>query len=182
MLGNGQRRRQARRADAADGQVALIRMGSDAVVGVLGCGPEPGVDGGDLVVDEGGQDPASVRQEGVDACPGGRGVRAVLEVLGGRPEQDVAEDGRGDEHALGRGRWDRQQHVVDQATGQLVEDEQLTPAGRDGEVLVTERPVEVVGAQPGGVDDHPGLDGPVGRGQDGRLGAYVDPGHLRLQQ
>ena len=70
VFGDGQRGGQARGADAADGDVALVGMGPDLEVAVLGGRPQPGVDRGHLVVDQGGQDPAAVGQEAVDA---GRG-------------------------------------------------------------------------------------------------------------
>ena len=84
----------------------------------------------------------------------------------------------------GNGEHDARHHRA----GQLVEDQQFTAARGDGESVVAELGVEVVGAQAGSVDDPPAADvagggdqggvvGGLGAGQhvgDGRAAAQLD--------
>ena len=86
--------------------------------------------------------------------PVGRGAGGVLvvEVLGGGAEHDVAVDGRRHQDALAERRGHRQQDVADQVAGELVEDDELAAARGDGELVVAEPPVDLVGVQSGGVD------------------------------
>ena len=97
--------------------------------------------------------PAAMRP--LIALGGRRRVVAIVDVLGRGPEQHVAVDGRRHQHTLRPLGGHRQQDRRQQRAGQLVEDDQLAPARRDGELVVTEAPVDEVGAETGGID-HPG--------------------------
>ncbi|CAM5568473.1 hypothetical protein SGLAM104S_09796 [Streptomyces glaucescens] len=175
MFGEGRGGGEAGGADAADGDVSLAGVGADPVVLVPGGGAQPGVDGGDLLVEQGGQDPAALLAQVGETVGGGAGGPLVVQVLGGGAEQDVAVDGGGDQDALAEGGGDGQQDVPDQGAGELVVDEELAAARGDGEVVVTELPVEGVGVQSGRVDEPVGAQGAPGGGQ---LVDAVPPGGL----
>ena len=99
---------------------------------------------------------------------GGRGRRVLplLDVLGRGAEQDVAVDGRGHQDALRPRRGHRQQNGRDERARQLVEDDELTPARRDGELPVAEPLVHLVGEKPGRVHDPVAAEAPPGRLQE----------------
>ena len=79
------------------------------------------------------------------------------------PKQDVAVDGRCHQHALGPLRRHRQHDRRHERPGQLVEDDELAPPGCDGELVVAEPAVDLIGEESGHVDDPVGPDRPLGR-------------------
>ncbi|AOW90259.1 hypothetical protein BC342_31290 [Streptomyces olivaceus] len=162
VRGDGEGGGEAGGADAADRDTAQFRVGADAVVVVLGGGAQSGVDGGDLLVQQCGEDAAALLAQGAQSLGGGLGGVLVVEVLGGGAQQDVAVDGRCDQDALAEGGGDRQQDVPDEGAGERVVDDELAPARGDGEVVEAETPVEGVGVQSGRVDEPAGVQGPRG--------------------
>ncbi len=166
-------------------------MGGDAVVVVLGGGAQARVDGGDLLLQQRGEDTAALCAQAAQSLGGGTGGALVVQVLCGGAQQDVAVDGGGDQDALAEGGGDGQQDVADEGAGEPVVDDELAPARGDGEVVVAEGPVEGVGVQPGGVDEATGVQR-AARGvepvdavrvtgvRDGRVEVQVDSAADRL--
>src|SRR6266540_6570179 len=135
VLGDGEGGGQAGGADAAGAGVALRGVHLELVVAVLGGGAQARVDGGDLLGEQRREDALAVGEQAGQAAGAGGGVALVVEVLGGRAEQHVAEYGRRDQHALaGRGRH-RKKHVAQERAGQLVEHDQLATPRGDGETV-----------------------------------------------
>jgi hypothetical protein len=116
----------------------------ELIVAVLGRRAEPDVGGGHLVPDQAGNDALPGLHQPRKARAGRRAVRLVLDVVGRRAEQDVPVDGRRDEDALRLLRRDREEDVVDQASGELVEDDQLPAPRGHPEVRVVEHRVDLV--------------------------------------
>ena len=119
-------------------------MELDLVVAVLGGGPEPGVAGGDLLVEQRGQDASTGLEQGGDAGLGGAGVGAVLQVLRRGPKQHVPKDGGRDQHPFRGRRGHRQDDRAQQWAGELVEDEELAAPRRHGEAVVVAEAVDEV--------------------------------------
>ena len=63
-------------------------------------------------------------------------------------------DGGGHQHALAVLAGELENGVVDVALGGVVQQEIVAPAGDDGHIVVGHHVVQLVGVQPGGVDDH----------------------------
>lgn len=166
MVRDGERGGQAGGADAAHRDVGLFRVDVDAVVVVLGGGAQSGVDGGDLLVEQCGQDAAALLAQLGQALGGGLRGLSVVEVLGGGSEEDVAVHGGCHQDALAEGCRDGQEDVPDQAPGELVEDDELAATRGDGEVVVAEPPVEGVGVETGRVDHPTGVEGTSRRALD----------------
>ena len=96
----------------------------------------------------------------LDSCkPGGgrRGVRLVLDILGGRAGQEVAVDGRGDEDAFAHFGGRLEDGAAHQRALRLVKKLVFPPPRGDGKALVPGHPRDLVGIDPGGVDDKPRL-------------------------
>lgn len=162
MRGDGEGGGEAGGTDAADGDVALAGVGGDPVVVVPGGCAQARVDGGDLLLQQGGEDTAALFAQAPQPLGRRTGVALVVQVLRGGTEQDVAVDGGGDQDALAEGGGDGQQDVADQGAGERVVDDELSPARGDREVVVAQAPVEGVGVQSGRVDEPPGVQGPRG--------------------
>ncbi len=163
--GDRHRGAQAGGPDAADAHVPLGGMRPDGVVLLPGGRTQSRVDGGDLLVEERRQDPPALLPQQREPFGGRAGVRLVVQVLGGRPEHDVPVDGRCDQHSLAAGVGHRQQDVAYEAAGEFVEDDELTAAGRDGEVGVAEEAVDLVGVQARRVDQVAGAQRAPAGGQ-----------------
>src|SRR5262249_55570592 len=120
VLGDAHRGGETGRPDAAHAHVALARVEADLVVAVLGRSPEAHVHRGHLLPGEAGQDAIALLHE--TRKPGGRGARrrTIADVLRRGTDDDVAEHGRADQHALRPGRRDGQDDVVHQRAGELV--------------------------------------------------------------
>lgn len=181
MCGDGHGGGEPGGADAADGDVAPLRPGLDAVVLLAGRGTESGVDGGDFLVEQSGQDAAAPLAEQGDRVGGRSGGGPVVEVLGGGAEQHITEDGRCDQYALPGGGGHRQQDVADEIAGELVEDDELAAARGDGEVVVAEFPVEFVGVESGGVDQVAGAQRSPGGGEGVDFVVAVDVPHPAVE-
>jgi hypothetical protein len=67
--------------------------------------------------------------------------------------------------------------VVHERARELVEDDQLAAAGRDGEGVAAEHAVDLVAAQAGRVDEPAGGHGAVGRREAEAAADALDPGH-----
>ncbi len=178
VLGDRHRGGEPGRADAADAHVALAGMKADLVVAVLGRGPEADVDRRHLLGDERRHEPPPLRDETREAGRRGRRRPFVVDVLGGRPEHHVAEDGRAHEHALGTRRRHRQEHVAHQRPRELVVHDELAAPRGHREVVVAEEAVDRVRREPGGVHDVIGVDVAARRREHvGRVGAGAAPLH-----
>ena len=93
-LGDRHRPRDTGRADATGADVALLGMGRELVVAVRGRRSQADVGGGDLVLDQAGNDPPAVLEQGGEAGGRGRAILLALDVVRRRAEQDVPEDRR----------------------------------------------------------------------------------------
>lgn len=71
--------------------------------------------------------------------------------------------------------------MADEIAGELVEDDELAAARGDGEVVVAEFPVELVGVQSGGVDQMAGAKCPAGGGEGMDVGAAFDVLHTAVE-
>ena len=162
VLGDRQRRGQTGGTDPPDAGVVLLLVDGDLVVAMLGGGTYAGVGRGDLLVDQVGQNASSGVEQAVETGRRGDGVTAAFDVLGRRAQEHVAVHRRRHQDALRPFGGDRQHNGGHEPAGQLVEDDELAPPGRDGELVVAEAPVEEVGTEPGRVDHPVGPDRSLG--------------------
>lgn len=176
MRGDGHGGGQPGGPDAADGDVAQLRVLLDPVVLVAGGRPQPRVDGGDLLVDQPRQDAAPLLPQQREPFLRRLGGGLVVELLRGGAEQHVAEDGRCHQDALAGGGGDGEQDVADEVAGELVVDDELSAARCDGEGVVPEEAVDLIGVQSGGVDQRPGAERAAGGGQGMDTGAGLITG------
>src|SRR5262245_18623689 len=158
-------------------------MDRDLVVGVLCRCAQPDVDGGHLVAEEVGHEALAFGPEEGETFGGRGSVLLVADVLGRRPDEHVAEHGRREQDALGPPRGHGQDDVVEKRARELVKDDQLASTRSDRESPVTEHAVDLVAAEPRGVDEESGCQGATGSGDaEAALVEGLDPGHRRVKQ
>ena len=105
-----------------------------------------------------------------------------MNVIGGRAEEQISEDGRREQHALRRRGRHSEQNVVEQRPRELVEHDQLAATRRHGEGVVAQHVVDLVAVQPGGVDEKAGPERSAGRvHKQGAVGEPLDGGDGRAQ-
>ena len=127
---------------------------ASTIVAVLRRRPQSGERRGDRLVGESRQHRNALRDDPAQHRLLAGGMRAVLLVLGGRPEQQVAEHGARQQHALGALGRHLQDDGVDEIVRRFVEDEELALARADREVrLRSAQFLDLVAEQAGGVDD-----------------------------
>src|SRR4029077_12759537 len=170
VFGDGHARGQAGGADPADEDVVLGGVDVDEVVAVVDRRAQARVGRGDLFVEQGWHQGASLAEQEFESGFGGAGSAACLEVFFCGSGQDVAVEGRADQHALASGGGNGEHDARHHRAGQLVEDQHLTAARGDGESVVADLAVEVVGAQAGSVDDPAAADVAGGGDQGGVVG------------
>src|SRR5690625_1174579 len=160
MLRDPESGRKPGRANAAYGDAAFPLMRLDAVILELGRGAEPGIDRADLVILQRRQDLLSPRDQIGERFRHQLGALAILLILGGRPDQEIAESRPADHDALGRlGRY-RQQDMSRERSGRLVIDHELAFSRADLEITFSEQDfVHKVAMIAGGVHDESGPDG-----------------------
>src|SRR5262249_11483882 len=179
VLGDRKRCGQPGRTDAADTDITVV--GLELIVVVLRRGADADVHRRDVVPHELREDPLRLAKQVREAERGGRGVVLALDVFRRRPDEDIAEHGRRDEHALARAGRNGEHDVIQQRTRELVEDEQLAAPRPDGEAVIAEHPVDLVAEQTRGVDDEPRTQLAARRFEPEAFVAPVDPGHTRVQ-
>ena len=161
--GHGQRGGQPGRPDPADGHVPLSRRGCGS--GSHGARwPPAGRRRRRSPLRRPGR-AGCARPAASSASMPGRGGRRVRAVRRGPPRWDRGARSPGrrrHQHPLGPLGRHRQEDPGHQPPGQLVEHDELSPTGRDREVVVAEQGVDAVGAEAGGVDQPPGPDHPPG--------------------
>ena len=134
-------------ADAAHAGVALGRMHAELVVHMLGRGAQAGVHRGHLVLQQPRHDPGALGPQVREPLGGGLRVVLALHVLAVGPSitlpNTVGAISTPFVILVGTGEHD----VPHQRARELVEHDQLAAPRRDGEAVVAEHAVQLVGAQ-----------------------------------
>ena len=107
---------------------------------MLSGGAYTGVGRRDLLVDELGQQATTRVEQPVQTTRRRGGVVPIFDVLGRGAQQDVAVHGRCHQDTLRPFGGHREHNGGHECACQLVEDDELSPPGRDGEPVVAEAP------------------------------------------